>query len=1142
MQRKRCRQVEASGNSDGAWRVVIHKVLDRELQRKGILRGGATGDSLPGIAKAEIKSWVELKMDLDHVAQTDSIFDLMSDVREAPVKAESVQSLLKSVSRLTLESILETLCSESSPLAEVLSVSTLRALAERSTLAAIVPGVVSSAVSGTQKTTDGGPPKNTLEMTKEAFKWVTKQMDYTRRHQLAKRLEKIAHGLDTYSVAKPLKGGTRDAMEAKLDKGDRIVWTQRTPTTVLIWHICNHKHINRSLNLIEQSYDRVLASDNALTRVDVVTSSSTEAGVISGVLDVASRKEPEMLVDPSSNVPLKIYALPISKLNKLADDPLWVPPVKLTQEEKNIVRHAGTGDGAVLLLGRSGTGKTLCITSRMAHDRHISPKRLQQLFIARNTRLCEAVRLLQVKAGEDVSAARFTRPEQIMSEILVQHAWGEDEDGLDDDESKNEPALVANPRLLRQEQLLDFDGFKRHMWDLVREGKRPEGLDALQVWTQIRSFIKGSYEAASAGRALSREEYLQLGPRRCRLNTEQRKQAYTLFHRYQKLLTEDDRWDDMDRTIELIRLIRADKERTGTLRVRFDKIYLDEVQDMTQAEIGFFVLLAGGRSGALFLAGDTAQAVAHGVHFRFKEVRSVVHAISEGTQTVAKPIKLCRNFRSHEGILRVAKFTLDRLHLVFPYAADKMAPDTGLVSGPKPALAHADYETVKTMVDNNPKLKVLVRDEHRAETQARLGVAKRSVFGLREAKGMEFDQVLVLNFFGQSNWQREWKALLNDAAAGRAEGYSNVNDLPGEMALELKLLYTGITRARHHLFFVETLVVQSSKAWFRCLRKLSLGLEIGGATMATSSKGVMTAQGWLAEGFDLASIAIDKSGEEACDFWARVVETFEKAGDIGSAHKERARTQLSVVEAKLRLGKAPTALNASATVAACLDADLIQDAVTICKRHCSGPRLRKLGERIQRLTTAAVPEEGAAVLYPFGHAAKMATVQDLENFLSQQPGGTFHCGSLNKFYDQHQEHKQLLQTIRMQGLCDEFPDRLQFDRLSNSVRAVASTQQEQDSVVGAEQREKNAQELEAEGTIGCLVRVKGTSRADLNGSQGVAVSWTGERHVVKLESGSVIALKPANVGVVEQAKKEDDEKIGWPEWDGVDPDPTASGW
>jgi hypothetical protein len=50
---------------------------------------------------------------------------------------------------------------------------------------------------------------------------------------------------------------------------------------------------------------------------------------------------------------------------------------------------------------------------------------------------------------------------------------------------------------------------------------------------QVRSFIKGSVEAAWAGRPLSRAEYLQLAPQRCRLSAAQREQAYSVYIAYQ---------------------------------------------------------------------------------------------------------------------------------------------------------------------------------------------------------------------------------------------------------------------------------------------------------------------------------------------------------------------------------------------------------------------------------------------------------------------------------------------------------------------------------------------------------------------------------------------------------------------------------
>ncbi len=98
-------------------------------------------------------------------------------------------------------------------------------------------------------------------------------------------------------------------------------------------------------------------------------------------------------------------------------------------------------------------------------------------------------------------------------------------------------------------------------------------LDPLQVWTQIRSFIKGSYEAAKECRPLRLEEYLGIARKRCRLNEEKRRLAYQVFESYQAYLAGEGLWDDMDRTIELVQHLLQ-----GDAASYYDKIYLDEVQ------------------------------------------------------------------------------------------------------------------------------------------------------------------------------------------------------------------------------------------------------------------------------------------------------------------------------------------------------------------------------------------------------------------------------------------------------------------------------------------------------------------------------------------------------------------------------------
>jgi hypothetical protein len=295
------------------------------------------------------------------------------------------------------------------------------------------------------------------------------------------------------------------------------------------------KITNANVTQVEQSYER-LATSEKLKRLDIANSVGGDFVLEDDTETESPAAEPDMLVDPSSNVPLKVYALPEENLGKFYTDKDWVPPVKLTKEEEAIVKRPSK-DGALLLLGRSGTGKTCCVTSRMAHDRYLAlcgpnPKPLRQLFIARNKSLIEAVEAVQKNTGEDLSDARFAKPERLMDEVLGQLLAEAQETGEE---------LDVDPRLSQALKYVDFDKFKK-MWKDIG-GERQQHLDSLKVWTQIRSFIKGSYEAAKAGRPLLLEEYQAIsGTKRCRLDADTRAKAYVIFEKYQAWLDEKGQW------------------------------------------------------------------------------------------------------------------------------------------------------------------------------------------------------------------------------------------------------------------------------------------------------------------------------------------------------------------------------------------------------------------------------------------------------------------------------------------------------------------------------------------------------------------------------------------------------------------------
>ena len=60
------------------------------------------------------------------------------------------------------------------------------------------------------------------------------------------------------------------------------------------------------------------------------------------------------LLDALGNVPLKLYDVNFDNIDDIATSS-WTPQMSLTDEERKVVEAKGT----VLLLGRSGTGKTI---------------------------------------------------------------------------------------------------------------------------------------------------------------------------------------------------------------------------------------------------------------------------------------------------------------------------------------------------------------------------------------------------------------------------------------------------------------------------------------------------------------------------------------------------------------------------------------------------------------------------------------------------------------------------------------------------------------------------------------------------------------------------------------------------------------
>lgn len=623
-------------------------------------------------------------------------------------------------------------------------------------------------------------------VTNEVEKWRQKSGDRRYVEFFARRMRQLASGDRSRILNKRLTGSKTTIYETYLEQksGFRILWTEQDHETILIWYIAKHKEVSRLMDLIDDS-------ENRSARQRVVLDVGPQADHSS-----AGPTDDGIKLDPfgNGNTPLKRWEIPSDEFGSL-EDAKWRPRLHLTEEEEKIVRTPGT----VLLLGRSGTGKTVCICNRMEHDcsGYGGMEGFRQLFVARSSRLCKLVS----STIRDPQYAQFQKFDELclqMESILPQH---------------------GETKLFLRSQHMDFTRFRREVFD----PKKSKDLDALLIWKNIQSFLKGSLEALQISmeqpdEVLPLKDYLKFGKVRCRLNPDQRKIVYETFERYITHLEENRLWDSCDRILHLLRRLQKYKDHNPIdfdQKVRYTKVYIDEVQDYTQAEILFFFYMAGPND--LFFAGDTAQSVVESCEFRFEDIKTISHYLADGKKELVlnDPVVVNVNFRSHKGILDVAAAVLGRLFSVFPGSANQLKEDKGLFYGPRPGIMQKVTESTlsESVKEKLNGIAILVpNDDDVAFWRDKLG-GYRLIYGIREAKGLEFKRVLILNYFSDvpAKLQKPWRDML----FGR-----DTNDYQHkyqEIESHLKLLYTAITRCIETLYIAETKSTVAGDAFLRWL-------------------------------------------------------------------------------------------------------------------------------------------------------------------------------------------------------------------------------------------------------------------------------------------------------------------------------------
>jgi hypothetical protein len=210
------------------------------------------------------------------------------------------------------------------------------------------------------------------------------------------------------------------------------------------------------------------------------------------------------------------------------------------------------------------------------------------------------------------------------------------------------------------------------------------------------------------------------------------------------------------------------------------------------------------------------------------------------------------------------------------------------------------------------------------------------VLGIREAKGLDFAEVVIVDFFRclDERQQASWKQLLQ---ASPCDGFCNEHP---EVETHLKLLYTAVTRSQRRLNFVETVSSKAASAFFRRLEEegklVKLSSDSSELKLAT---GMMSPDEWIHRGLEFAWKAWERrsedrggggTGGEKQDIadelkWQNLaIECFSKAGSSGNKYVSKAQLNSRCTRFLKELQK-PTATSIQQTekdgiklVAACM--------------------------------------------------------------------------------------------------------------------------------------------------------------------------------------------------------------------------------
>ncbi|OGW45610.1 MAG: hypothetical protein A2078_03060, partial [Nitrospirae bacterium GWC2_57_9] len=331
----------------------------------------------------------------------------------------------------------------------------------------------------------------------------------------------------------------------------------------------------------------------------------------------------------------------------------------------------------------------------------------------------------------------------------------------------------------------------------LRIPKQQRLSDAHRLYEEFRGVLTGSVVDKPY---LTRDDYLNLGVRQSVYVADERELAYSLFEKYLAFLKENGLFDPNVMAHAYLPLARE----------AYDFIVIDEVQDITNIQLQL-ILRSLRQPDQFILCGDSNQIV-HPNYFTWSGLKSMLYN-AESLEVARVTRILQSNFRNSTAItdlanrlLRIKQKRFGSIDRESNYLMNSVADEQGEIV----FLRDSDKakRELSRQTRRSTKFAVLVmRDEDKAAVRQFFDTPL--LFSIQEAKGLEYENVVLVNFVSteRASFREIVEGVDEDDLSGDLE-YRRARDKTDKSLEVYKFfvnsLYVAITRAVRKLYLIES--------------------------------------------------------------------------------------------------------------------------------------------------------------------------------------------------------------------------------------------------------------------------------------------------------------------------------------------------